>query len=105
MKHLEPEHNAVRVSDKEKRMVACWIDLCVPFCGSYTDANQWERDMKATYMYFENKRAELAAIEIDNIRKYVEAKTTGKAFRLEDFHLFGTGGPAAKNKFVSEWKE
>jgi len=105
MKHLEPEHKDVKVSDAEKRLVACWIDLCVPFCGSYTEASQWEKDMKATYLYFENKRAELAAIEIDNIRKYVEAKTTGRSFNLEDFQLFENGGPAAKKKFVEEWKE
>ncbi len=88
MKHLEPEHNSVKVSDKEKRMVACWIDLCVPFCGSYTDANRWSDEMKATYLYFENKRAELAAIEIDNIRKYVAAGSDGKAFSIDDFKVF-----------------
>jgi hypothetical protein len=105
MKHLEPQHNSVKVSDEEKRLVACWIDLCVPFCGSYTEGSQWARDMKATYLYFEDKRARLAAIEIDNIRKYVASRSEGKAFGIEDFKVFKNGGPDAKKKFVAEWQE
>lgn len=99
MKHLEPEHNGVKVSQEEKERIACWIDLCVPFCGSYTDANQWGPADKATYLYFEAKRARLAEIEIDNIRKYVAAKTQGKVFVLEDFLVFDQGGPEARRRF------
>ena len=57
MQHLEPAHHEVKVSQAEKERVACWIDLCVPFCGSYTEANLWEAPVKATYAYFEAKRA------------------------------------------------
>jgi hypothetical protein len=42
MQHLEPSHNNVQPSQAEKQRVACWIDLGVPFCGSYTEANQWD---------------------------------------------------------------
>lgn len=105
MQHLEPAHHDVRVTQAEKERVACWIDLCVPFCGSYTEANQWTAEDKATYLYFEAKRARLAEIEIDNIRKYVAAKTQGKVFGLTDFLVFDQGGPEAKKRFVSEWKE
>ena len=99
MQHLEPGHNGVKVSPREKERVACWIDLCVPFCGSYTDANQWEPADKATYLYFEAKRARLAEIEIDNIRKYVAAKTQGKVFGIADFQVFDQGGPEARKRF------
>ena len=99
MRQLEPAHNNVKVSQREKERVACWIDLCVPFCGSYTDANQWEAQEKATYLYFEAKRARLAEIEIDNIRKYVAAKTQGKVFGPEDFLVFDQGGPVARQRF------
>ena len=99
MQQLEPAHNGVKVSQAEKERVACWIDLCVPFCGSYTDANQWETPEKATYLYFEAKRARLAEIEIDNIRKYVAAKTQGKVYGLTDFQVFDQGGPEARKRF------
>ena len=105
MKHLEPEHHAVKVTKEEKERVACWIDLCVPFCGSYTEANQWEPAIKATYLYFEAKRARLAEIEIDNIRKFVEAKTAGKTYAVTDFRMFDQGGPEARRKFERTWLE
>ena len=96
MRHLEPSHHDVQVSRAEKERVACWIDLCVPFCGSYTDAHQWDPAVQATYLYFEAKRARMAEIEIDNIRKYVAAKTQGKAFAIGDFQVFDQGGPEAR---------
>ncbi len=99
MRQLEPEHNKVNVSQAEKERVACWIDLCVPFCGSYTEANTWEPQVKATYLYFEAKRARLAEIEIDNIRKLLAAKTEGKTFALTDFQAFDQGGPEARRQF------
>jgi len=99
MAHLEPSHNKVNVSQPEKERVACWIDLCVPFCGSYTEANTWEPQVKATYLYFEAKRARLAEIEIDNIRKYVAAKTEGATFAPTDFQVFEQGGPEARRQF------
>lgn len=102
MRHLEPGHNSVNVSQDEKQRVACWIDLCVPFCGSYTEANQWEPQVKATYLYFEAKRARLAEIEIDNIRKYVAATTQGKVFGIADFQVFDQGGPEVRKRFEKE---
>jgi len=93
------------VPQKEKDLVACWIDLCVPFCGSYTEANTWEPQVKATYLYFEAKRERLAEIEIDDIRKYVAAKTQGKTFALADFQVFDRGGPDARRRFEQAWLE
>ena len=105
MQHLEPGHNGVKVSQAEKERVACWIDLCVPFCGSYTDANQWTPADTATYLYFEAKRTRLAEIEIDNIRKYVAAKTQGKVFGIADFEVFDQGGPEIRQRFEKAWLE
>ena len=103
MKHLEPSHNNVKVSQAEKERVACWIDLCVPFCGSYTEANTWDPQVKATYLYFEAKRARLAEIEIENIRKFLATKTQGKVFRQNDFQVFDQGGPEARRQFEQAW--
>jgi len=103
MKHLELEHHQVKVSQAEKERVACWIDLCVPFCGSYTEANQWDAPVKATYFYFESKRSREAEIEIDNLRKYVAAKARSQTFKPTDFQVFDQGGPEARRRFEQAW--
>ena len=64
MKYLDGSHYKASLTETEKRTVACWIDLCVPFCGSYTEANQWTAEQKKTYEYFEQKRERLAAEEL-----------------------------------------
>ena len=44
------------ITDAEKRVLACWVDLCVPFCGDYSEANAWdEKDFKR-WEYFTSKR-------------------------------------------------
>ena len=84
MDYLEPSHYGVRLSDAEKRTVACWIDLAVPFCGSYAEANTWDRQewrrgwqmesntwnqpQKELYDYFQRKRVVFARQEIANIQ-------------------------------------
>jgi hypothetical protein len=74
MAYLEPAHYEVKLSTEEKKLVACWIDLCVPFCGSYTEANQWSEQQKDIYRYFEEKRAKFAEIEIENVQKLQSQK-------------------------------
>lgn len=83
MGYLEPAHYDVQLSDAEKRTIACWIDLAVPFCGSYAQANAWEklesrwwriesntwnRPQKELYEYFQTKRVLFAQQEMDNIK-------------------------------------
>ncbi len=29
------------ITDVEKRVIACWMDLGVPFCGDYTEGAAW----------------------------------------------------------------
>lgn len=80
MDDLEPSHYGVRLTDAEKRTIACWIDLAVPFCGSYGEANLWDRQeanrewntwnlpLKELYDYFQRKREFFAGEERENIR-------------------------------------
>jgi len=71
------------VKDAENRAVAGWIDLAVPFCGSYAQANAWNRQewrwwriesntwnrpQKELYDYFQAKRVLFARQEIENIK-------------------------------------
>lgn len=83
MNYLEPAHYAVQVTDADRRIVACWIDLAVPFCGSYAQANTWNRQErgawqketntwnrpnKELYEYFQLKRVLFARQEIENTK-------------------------------------
>ena len=66
---FEPAHYGVQVSDNEKRTFACWLDLLVPFCGSYTQHNTWTDAEKAEYSYFQEKRRAYAALELESLRR------------------------------------
>jgi hypothetical protein len=68
MDYLEPSHYGVQVTDAEKRVIACWIDLAVPFCGSYAQANTWSQEQKERYDYFQKKREAFAKQEVENIK-------------------------------------
>lgn len=68
MAYFEPGHYGVKVSDDEKRLFACWLDLLVPFCGSYAQNNTWTAGEKTEYTYFQEKRRAYAAAELDSIR-------------------------------------
>lgn len=68
MAYFEPGHYGVKVSENEKRTFACWLDLLIPFCGSYTQHNTWTDVEKAEYRYFQEKRRAYAAAELDSIR-------------------------------------
>jgi hypothetical protein len=103
MQYLEPAHYEVQVTRTEKQRVATWIDLCVPFCGSYTEAHRWAPQAQATYLYFESKRRRLAEIEIDNLRKLVAAQTLGETFGLADFEVFNHGGLEVRQEFEDSW--
>ena len=74
MKYLEPEHYQVQVSDQEKRTVACWIDLLIPFCGSYTEANSWTPEEKIIYLHYLKKRLVFADLERREIQKNILKK-------------------------------
>ena len=88
MGYLEPSHYDVQLTDAERRIVACWIDLAVPFCGSYAEANKWntqehERQMetntwdkpqKELYEYFQTKRVRFAQQEIENIKALINGE-------------------------------
>lgn len=68
MAYFEPEHYGVKVGEDEKRTFACWLDLLVPFCGSYAQHNTWTDAEKAEYRYFQEKRRAYAAAELDSVR-------------------------------------
>ena len=72
MAYLEPSHYNVQVDDWEKRTIACWIDLLVPFCGSYTQANTWSAKEKREYLYFLEKRRHFATEELRTVKQTLQ---------------------------------
>ena len=60
MNNLESAHHGVMMTEEEKRVFACWIDLAIPFGGSFAEATQWSLDDRKVFEYHQNKRAVFA---------------------------------------------
>ena len=58
----------VALSGRDKKLLAVWIDLCVPFAGAYTEANTWSEEHRRRYFWFQNKRVFFAWHELNDIR-------------------------------------
>ncbi len=56
---LEKGHNKVALSREEMDKIACWIDLQVPFCGDYLEANAWSEAELAKWRAEEEKARRL----------------------------------------------
>jgi hypothetical protein len=86
---LENGHEDVKLSTRELETIACWIDLLVPYCGDYREANTWadegmerynnwfkddlyaETDPAKRYQHFLDKRKRMQAIETANIKALI----------------------------------
>ena len=65
MWRFTPTHHGVEVTDEERRVVACWIDLGIPFGGSYPEATDWTAEEREMYEYHERKREGFALREME----------------------------------------
>ena len=54
--------HAKGITDEEKRVLACWVDLSVPFCGDYEEAAVWSEKDRAFWSYYAKKRVEFATV-------------------------------------------
>ena len=61
---LRKGHEGVHLSPEEMDKIACWIDLLVPYCGDYLEANAWSSQEKAMYARALAKRRRMEAIEL-----------------------------------------
>jgi len=53
---LRSDHHDAALTTRELEVIACWIDLLVPFCGDYAEAAAWSEDEHAKYARFLEKR-------------------------------------------------
>jgi len=117
MDYLESSHYNVQLTQEEKERIACWIDLNVPFAGSWMELNYWDelnhathsgltpwyvyRDkMRQIYLYFEAKRLKSAELELEHIDKYLHHVHEGADFAPPDFTPYAFGGQHAERQFV-----
>ncbi len=71
---LERGHKAVTLSREELDKIACWIDLLVPYCGDYFEANLWTQAEMRKYRFYANKRQWEQEAEEKNIRALLPQK-------------------------------
>ena len=64
---LEAGHEEVELSQEELDKIACWIDLGIPYCGDYQEANAWSDHERRQYEYYLNKRRNMQQAEQRNI--------------------------------------
>jgi len=59
MEMLDKGHHDAKLTREEMDKLAAWIDLGVPFCGDYLEANAWTDDEKQKYQRYAEKRKRL----------------------------------------------
>lgn len=120
MDYLEPSHYGVQLSGEEKERVACWIDLNVPYAGSWMELNYWDRlthathsgltpwyvygdKMRQIYLYFEAKRLKGAQLELEHLDRYLQHLEQGQQFAPADFTRYTFGGREVQKQFVEDY--
>jgi len=69
---LTEGHYEVRLAREDLEKIACWIDLQVPFCADYEEANVWETADKEKYRHFLEKRRRMEELERRNIAELLK---------------------------------
>ncbi|MBQ4199193.1 MAG: hypothetical protein II649_04860 [Kiritimatiellae bacterium] len=49
------------MTDVERRTLACWVDLSVPFCGDYEENATWSEQERARWKRAVEKSRRMAA--------------------------------------------
>lgn len=94
---LRQGHSDTQLSREEMAKIAAWIDLGVPFCGDYLEANAWNQEEMNKYLRYQRKREALASDDRRSIEQWYEeqSKTTIKlldpAPRYLDYQAAGPG--------------
>lgn len=68
---LAAGHGEPKLSRAELDRIECWIDLAVPFCGDYVEANAWTAEEQERYAHFMAKRSALAAVDARGVEAFV----------------------------------
>ena len=74
MTMLEEGHYGVKLSREETDKFAAWIDLLVPYCGDYAEANAWSPAEAERYERFVAKRKRSEAEEAKSIAEFLRTR-------------------------------
>ena len=97
-------HKDVVLTDKERRLLALWIDLLVPFSGDYTERHHWTPAQQAEYAYYQMKRDTMAKIERINVQRFMAWQNGETELPAPDsFPQFNDGGVERKKEFIESW--
>ena len=69
MKILREGHGDTQLDEEAMHKIAAWIDLGVPFCGDYLEANAWSQGDMDKYMRYQRKREGWAEEDRQNIER------------------------------------
>jgi hypothetical protein len=82
-KVINGNHHDVKLTRTEKDLFACWIDLCVPHSGFYTD--YMSAADSATYMKLLDKRLKWEALEDKNIAEFIKNGPVPNAINFDPY--------------------
>jgi hypothetical protein len=68
---LEKGHGGVKLTREELEKIACWIDLVVPYCGDFREANAWTAEEMRKFERYSEKRLRMQEIEKANLREFL----------------------------------
>ncbi len=69
---LAEGHYGVRLKAEDLEKLACWMDLQVPFCADYEEANVWTAEDKEKYRHFLDKRRRMEELERRNVAEWLD---------------------------------
>jgi len=71
---LKKGHGKTALTQEELDKISAWIDLYVPYCGDYYEANTWSEGEMNYYKYYESKHQKSVQEEMNSIKEYLERK-------------------------------
>ena len=96
----DENHKEVKLGEKDVKTLALWIDLLVPFCGDYVEANQWTVADRAQYEYYWAKRVAEDEIDAFNVELKRVSIETGDPSVGKDSANIEFGGLADRQAFM-----
>jgi hypothetical protein len=83
VKMLREGHSKTKLSKEDLDKICAWIDLGIPFCGDYMEANTWNRGDLNKYIGFQRKRERYAEECRRNTEAFAKARSKQR-IKLKD---------------------
>ncbi|MBP5622933.1 MAG: hypothetical protein J6X44_13070, partial [Thermoguttaceae bacterium] len=99
----DENHKDVHIDESSLRLLALWMDLLVPYCGDYTEQNNWTPEENAHYVYYLTKRANSERIVAQNVGMLVQAQKTGVIPEFDRFQQLTFGGLDDRKAFFESY--